>query len=479
MIAELSKRLTALKLSADWVGIRMVKETVGSCSVRDGQPQRNGKSTSQGAMVEVMVEGQIGYGATNDLSIAGLQAAAELAQQQAVASSRWAVYPLTPAVRPKVVGQYASPYVKPLNALSPAEINDLLMRLCQQLKVSEQIVQAQAMAVTNETESWYVSSNGSEVYQKFSLLETHFGVTAQDGAVVQQRSHNGQLAHCYQGGWELFLTDDLWQQAQQIGEQAVELLTAAECPSLTTALVLAPDQMMLQIHESVGHPLELDRILGDERNYAGGSFVKPQDFGSLSYGSELMNITFNPSVPGEFASYSFDDIGAAASREYLIQSGQLLRGLGSLESQARLNQPGVACARACSWNRPPIDRMANLNLEPGTDSFAELIRDVEHGVYMEANRSWSIDDQRYKFQFGCEYAKLIENGQITQTLRNPNYRATTPEFWHQLVRVGDESTWQMYGTPYCGKGEPNQAIRVGHGSPACLFANVEVFGGGE
>ena len=122
--------------------------------------------------------------------------------------------------------------------------------------------------------------------------------------------------------------------------------------------------------------------------------------------------------------------------------------------------------------------MANLNLEPRTDSFAELIRDLEHGVYMEANRSWSIDDQRYKFQFGCEYAKLIENGQITKTLRNPNYRATTPEFWHQLQRVGNESTWQMYGTPYCGKGEPNQAIRVGHGSPACLFANIEVFGGG-
>jgi predicted Zn-dependent protease len=478
MIAELSNRLAALKLSADWVGIRMVKETVGSRSVRDGQPQRNGKSTSQGAMVEVMVDGQIGYGATNDLSAAGLQAAAELAQQQAMAASRWAIHSLTPAVRPKVVGQYASPFVKPLDALTPAEINDLLVQLCQKLQVSDQIVQTLATAITNETESWFVSSNGSEVYQKFLMLETHYGATAQDGAIVQQRSSNGHLAHCYQGGWELFLAPDLWQQAQQVGEQAVELLTATECPTLATALVLAPDQMMLQIHESVGHPLELDRILGDERNYAGGSFVKPTDFGSLSYGSELMNITFNPTVPGEFASYSFDDIGAPASREYLIQAGTLLRGLGSLESQARLGKPGVACARASSWNRPPIDRMANLNLEPGTDSFAELIRDLEHGVYMEANRSWSIDDQRYKFQFGCEYAKLIENGQITKTLRNPNYRATTPEFWHQLQRVGNESTWQMYGTPYCGKGEPNQAIRVGHGSPACLFANIEVFGGG-
>lgn len=478
MIAELSKALASLNISADWVGLRVVKESQAARSVRDGMPQRNGKSTTQGAMVEVMVNGQIGYGATNSLHADSLQAAAEVAYQQALAASQWAIHPMTPVVRPKVVGQYFSPFVKPLSALTPQEINDLLIRICQTLKVSDQIVQTSATAITNETESWFVSSNGSEVYQKFLMLQTHYGVTAQDGAVVQQRSNNGYLAHCYQGGWELFLAPDLWQAAQQTGEQAVELLTAEECPNTATMLVLAPDQMMLQIHESVGHPLELDRILGDERNYAGGSFVKPTDFGQLSYGSKLMNITFNPTVPGEFASYSFDDIGAPATREYLIQEGLLLRGLGSLESQARIGKPGVACARASSWNRPPIDRMANLNLEPGTDSFTDLIDGIEHGVYMEANRSWSIDDQRYKFQFGCEYAKLIENGKLTKTLRNPNYRATTPEFWHRLVRVGDESTWQMYGTPYCGKGEPNQAVRVGHGSPVCVFADVEVFGGG-
>ncbi len=477
-IDGLSKALASLDISADWIGLRQVKETAGYHSVRDGLPQHNGKSTTQGVMVEVMVNGQIGYGATNSLHIASLQTAATAAYQQAVAASRWAIYPLTPAVRPKVVGQYFSPFVQPLNALTSQEINQVLIKICQNLKVSEQIVQTTATAITNETESWFVSSNGSEVYQKFLLLETHYGATAQDGGTVQQRSSNGHLAHCYQGGWELFLLPELWQQAQQTGEQAVELLTAEECPNATTTLVLAPDQMMLQIHESVGHPLELDRILGDERNYAGGSFVKPSDFGQLSYGSELMNITFNPTVPGEFASYSFDDIGAPASREYLIQAGKLLRGLGSLESQARIDKPGVACARASSWNRPPIDRMANLNLEPGNDSFEELIRDIEHGVYMEANRSWSIDDQRYKFQFGCEYGKLIENGRLTKTVRNPNYRATTPEFWHRLVRLGNESTWQMYGTPHCGKGEPNQAIRVGHGSPTCVFADVEVFGGG-
>jgi predicted Zn-dependent protease len=479
MIPDLSNAIVALEdIPADWIGLRAVKETVGHHNVRDGKPQTNGKSLSYGIMVEVLVKGQIGYGATNVLTLDSIRAAAQTAYRQALAASEWSIHPLTTAVRPKVVGQYFSPFVKPLNALTPGEINDLLVRLCQTLKVSDQIVQTNATAITNETESWFVSSNGSEVYQKFLMLETHYGATAQDGAIVQQRSNNGYLSHCYQGGWELFPEANLWQRAQQIGEQAVELLTAEECPATTTTLVLAPDQMMLQIHESIGHPLELDRILGDERNYAGGSFVKTSDFGKLSYGSELMNVTFNPTIAGEFASYSFDDTGAPATREHVIQAGVLLRGLGSLESQTRAGIPGVSCARASSWNRPPIDRMANLNLEPGTDSFEDLIQNIESGVYMESNCSWSIDDQRHKFQFGCEYAKLIEKGNLTKTLRNPNYRATTPQFWHSLTGVGNDSTWQMYGTPYCGKGEPNQAIRVGHGSPVCVFSDVEVFGGG-
>ncbi|MEO0935822.1 MAG: TldD/PmbA family protein, partial [Cyanobacteria bacterium J06641_2] len=326
-------------------------------------------------------------------------------------------------------------------------------------------------------ETWFVSSNGSEIYQKFLLFTTHFGATAQDGLMVQQRTNNGWSAHCYQGVLDL-KQEGLWYRVQQIGEQAVELLTAEECPNTRTNLVLAPDQMMLQIHESVGHPLEIDRILGDERNYAGGSFVKTDDFGQLGYGSPQMNITFDPTVKGEFASYGFDDTGAVATREYVIKEGVLQRGLGSMESQSRSGINGVACARACSWNRPPIDRMANLNLEPGEASFEEIIGGIERGVYMESNRSWSIDDRRYKFQFGCEYGKLIENGKLTKTLRNPNYRATTPEFWQSLTKVGNKSTWQMYGTPYCGKGEPNQAISVGHASPVCLFTDVEVFGGG-
>jgi predicted Zn-dependent protease len=478
MWLELTKALAHFDIPADWIGIRAVKETASLHYVRDGLPKSNGKYLTTGAMLEVMVNGCLGYAATNSLSLPSLQNAAQIAYKQALAASKWWIYPFCQNTRPQFVGEYKSPFLEPFNAISPGEINDLLIRICQKLKINDKIVQTTARINTSEKETWFVSSNGSEVYQKILSLGNHFGAIAQDGAIVQPRTNNGMEANCYQGGWELLNQDNIWHQVQKVGEQALELLTAQECPNTRTNLILAPDQMMLQIHESVGHPLEIDRILGDERNYAGGSFVTKEDFGQLKYGSPLMNITFDPTVAGEFASYGFDDTGAVATKEYVIKEGILQRGLGSLESQSRADLPGVACARASSWNRPAIDRMANLNLEPGNASFAEMISGIEQGIYMESNRSWSIDDRRYKFQFGCEYAQLIENGKLTKTLRNPNYRATTPEFWHSLIQVGNADNWQMYGTPFCGKGEPNQAIWVGHGSPFCVFANVEVFGGG-
>ncbi len=242
-------------------------------------------------------------------------------------------------------------------------------------------------------------------------------------------------------------------------------------------LLLDPDQMILQIHESIGHPLELDRILGDERNYAGTSFVHEDMFGGFRYGSERLNVTFDPTRPEQLASYAFDDEGAPARREHIIREGILLRGLGGASSQQRTGVPGVACSRAVGWNRPPIDRMANLNVEPGPHSLEEMIASVERGVFMKTNSSWSIDDSRLKFQFGCEWARLIEEGKLTRVVKNPNYRGVTPEFWGSLKMAGNADTFEVLGTPNCGKGEPNQMIRVGHASPACLFGGVEVFGG--
>jgi predicted Zn-dependent protease len=477
MFAELLTVLENLPFSADWVGLRAMCETRHVRSLRDQLLDRHGSRLTQGVMVEVMVQGQVGYGAMHSLLPHRILEAAQVAYRQAIAAAEWNLYPTDISSRPPMVGEYQSPVNQAFESLTSAEIVDILHRIGGALKVSDRIVQTIAELTFAEVETWFVSSNGSRIHQSFSRLMTNYQATAQAGSAVQTRSDNGWLARSYQGGLEFLLQDDLWDRVSRIGEQAVELLDAPECPATTTHLVLAPDQMLMQIHESVGHPLELDRILGDERNYAGGSFVKSEDFGQLTYGSPLMNITFDPDLHHEFASYGFDDTGVPASREHLIRSGKLLRGLGSLESQARLKVPGVASTRACSWNRPPIDRMANLNLEPGDQSFESLISGIERGVYMETNRSWSIDDQRHKFQFSCEYGRLIEDGKLTTTVKNPNYRGTTPEFWGNLVGVGDRNSWQMFGTPSCGKGEPSQLITVGHASPVAVFADIEVFGG--
>ncbi len=477
MFVELSRILESLSFDADWIGIRAVREQNQFRTVRDQHLDNHGNVLNQGIMVEVLVRGQAGYGAINSFAQHRIIEAAETAYRHALAASKWQLASTPITTRPPHVGQYQSPPGKSFSALSPGEIVDILSKICQGLKVDDRIVQTLAELTLSEVETWFVSSNGAEIYQQFSRVATNYQATAQAGPIVQTRTDNGWMARCYQGGLEFFLQDDLWTRVAQIGEQAIELLAAPDCPTEKTTLVLSPDQMLLQIHESIGHPLELDRILGDERNYAGGSFVQPEDFGSLVYGSPQMTVTFDPGLAHEFASYAFDDTGAVAEREYLIREGILLRGLGSLESQGRLKVPGVATTRANSWNRPPIDRMANLNLEPGTESFESLISGIERGIYMETNRSWSIDDQRHKFQFSCEYGKLIENGTLTQTIRNPNYRGTTPQFWGSLVAVGDRESWRMYGTPICGKGEPNQMITVGHASPIAVFSDVEVMGG--
>jgi predicted Zn-dependent protease len=233
-------------------------------------------------------------------------------------------------------------------------------------------------------------------------------------------------------------------------------------------VLLMPDQMMLQVHESIGHPLELDRILGDERNYAGTSFVTPEVFGSYRYGSELLNVTFDPTPANELASYRYDDEGLGAEKVWLIRDGILVSPLGG---------EGVANSRASGWNRPPIHRMANLNVEPGASTLEEMVGSIERGVLMRTNSSWSIDDSRNKFQFGCEWGELIEGGRRRGVVRNPGYRGMSATFWRSLRAVGDASTFEVHGTRYCGKGEPNQGIHCGHAAPACVFAGVEVFGG--
>ena len=471
---------------AEWIGLRRVQEFSTYRSARDQKPEANHFARTSGLMIEVMAQGQIGYAALPMPSDSRLQEeiqkAAERAYQGAVTSARFGIFHFKKEHREMIQrnaqGRYQSHLQRSLDELSPADINDLLIRITRELAVSPKIVRTSATLQTSKKQVDYFSSAGAEWTQEFHQILTSFEATAQEGSRVQVRSFDGRFAHAYQAGLEAFETSDLWENVRKVGEQAEELLSADECPTETSSLLLLPSQMILQIHESIGHPLELDRIIGDERNFAGWSFVKPSDVGQLQYGSPLMNVSFDPTIANEMASYAFDDSGAKAERALLIEKGVLKRALGGMESQVRSGVPGVANMRACDWNRPPIDRMANLNLEPGHSTLQEMIASVERGVMMDTNRSWSIDDFRNKFQFGCEYGKLIENGKITRTLRNPNYRGQTVPFWRNLTAVGNQDTFQVLGVSNCGKGEPNQSIRVGHATPPCLFKEIEVFGGG-
>lgn len=474
---SLKQLLNSLNVEADYISLRSVYNKSVSISVRNEILEGVSSSDDHGLMIEVMVNGQIAYGATNSFEPSEVKRCALRAKESAVLAQRFGLFQFSKEIRPKVLGEYQSPAQKGIDHFKPSELSELLIALSGAMKIHDQVISRSAGFYLTETESHMVATNGSDVRQKTIRSSIGLSATAASDQGSQRRTFGDDQSA--QAGLERLDKNKLIMQAERIATEALALLAAPECPNEIMDLLLAPDQMFLQIHESIGHPLELDRILGDERNYAGWSFVKPSDFGMLQYGSKLMNVTFDPTVLGQNASYFADDIGAVATREYLIQEGLLVRGLGSLESQKRLNLPGVSSQRATSWNRAPIDRMGNVNLEPGASSMEDMISSIERGVFMQTTRSWSIDDYRNKFQFGCEYAELIENGKRTKLLKNPNYRGITAPFWNQLKMVGDKKTFQVGGLSNCGKGEPNQVIHVGHASPACLFSKIEVFGGGK
>jgi predicted Zn-dependent protease len=459
----------------DFLGVRYCREKNSRTSVRNETLESSHIGIDEGVMIEVMIQGHLGYSATCDLTEGGLKKAFSQAAQQTERAARYRNFTFTPEVRPKASGQFISPRKKSLAELSPADTATILIKASQELKTSARVVSRKTSSALIETQTFYATSQGTEIEQDYQIVMVDASATAQKDSEFQTRSLNGWNSRTFQIGAEAFDGKGLFEDCRRVGEQAEELVFADNCPSDTMELLVAPDQMMIQIHESIGHPLELDRILGDERNFAGWSFVKLEDIGTLQYGSKIMNVTFDPTMSGEVASYGFDDSGLKATQQYLIKDGILQRVLGGVESQIRSGKPGVANFRASGWNRAPIDRMANINLEPGSDSVEEMISSVKKGLLVQSNKSWSIDDYRNKFQFGCEYAQLIEDGRITRTVRNSNYRGTTLNFWRQLEKVGRQA--EPFAAFMCGKGEPSQTIRVGHSSPYCLFKGVEVFGG--
>ena len=471
-----AQRFKSIAPDTDFWMLRLSDQDRETISVRQGILQPVVNQSARGALVTVIIGDGCGYAATSDLSSTGLKAAAHQAGNWAVQSSALGLLKTADYPRPGDKAQYQTPVERQWKDLPLNEKILLLQDANRALKIDDRIVDWQAYVGNRREDIVLISSNDAYVEQRFHYINPGLVAVANAGPVTQYRTGGGSQSP-RQGGLEQLPLLAFPDAATTLAEEAVALLSADECPQGMMDLVLAPNQMSLQIHESIGHPLELDRILGDERNYAGTSFVTQDMFGNYQYGSDQLNVSFDPTRPEELASYAYDDEGTPAQRKYIIRDGLLLRPLGGATSQARTGMPGVANARQSDWFRPPIDRMANLNLEPGDKSVEGIIASIERGVYMETNRSWSIDDSRNKFQFGCELGRIIEDGELKGLVRNPNYRGVSATFWRNLVGVGNRDSFQVQGITSCGKGEPNQAIYVGHASPTCHFCDVDVFGG--
>jgi TldD protein len=457
---------------AEYADARVVLKRDQLVATKNGRVERISDSESEGIGVRVLLGGAWGFACDRRLSIdaardAALRACAFARAAPGRHSRRLA------SVEPRS-GSHRTPFERDPFAVVIADKIDLCLRADEAL-AGDDIVVRQSMVRAQREHKLLLTSEGSEVEQE--LTESGAGIdcaAARDG-MFQSRSY--PIAHVgssCQSGWEYVEGLDLVGEAPRVAEQAAALVRADQCPSGVMTVVLDGDQVALQVHESVGHPTELDRVCGTEASYAGTSFLKPGDLGSLRYGSELMSVTADPTTPGGLGTLAFDDEGVPATPVPIVEAGLLTGFLTSRETAARIGLGNGGSMRADSWNRMPLVRMTNLHLEPGEGDLDDLIADVDDGIYMETNRSWSIDDKRLNFQFGTQVAWEIKGGRIGRMLRDATYTGITPEFWGRLDAVAGPGSWRLYGLTNCGKGQPGQSAHVSHGASPARFRDVQV-----
>ena len=468
---------TAVSAGADYADVRAVTEETESLTVQDQRVEGVARETTRGVGIRVLVDGAWGFAGTARLDSANITQAARAAVAIARASVPARRRPIELAPLDVLTGSYVTPHdVDPFD-VGLEEKLQLLLAATAAARQVQGLAFARASADAWKTTKWFLSSDGARLEQ--TLLQVAGGVEsiAVDDTQVQSRSFpNSFRGYCATGGWEDIVALDLAARAPGFAEQAVALLTAPELPESTGTLVLDGSQVALQVHESVGHPLELDRILGYEAAYAGTSWVSVGDAGTLRYGSDLVNLTLDSTTPKALGTYGYDDEGVPAARHPLVVGGILQGFLTSRETAPALSPQARSngTMRADSWGTIPLIRMSNIHLEPGEGSFEDLLSDTGDGVYLTTNRSWSIDDKRLNFQFGCEAAFEIRDGQLGRMYRNPTYQGRTPDFWGSCDAIAGPDEWRVYGTPNCGKGQPGQVARVAHGAAPARFRNVKM-----
>ena len=465
----------ALAAGAEYADARVVDETEESISVRSGRLEGVESGSSFGFGVRVIVEGSWGFASSSDVTMEK----AALVAREAVAIARASRMAPGDPMRLAEVQAYDDTWEGACE-IDPFEVSleeklALLLDADARLREQEAVTVSAAHLGFYRLRKYFGSSVGSYIEQ--SHVESGCGIVAHalgEGEVLTRSYPNSHGGAWQQAGWESVLEADLAGNAPRVAEEAAALLSAKECPATETTVIIDGSQLALQVHESIGHPTELDRVLGDEAAFAGTSFLGLEDLGSLRYGSEIVDVTADATVPGSLGSFGYDDEGVPACRDHLVREGVLAGFLTSRESAPAIGRVSNGCMRADGWNRIPLIRMTTVSLEPGDWSFDDLIADTEDGIYLETNTTWSIDDRRLNFQFAAEIGWEIKGGELGAMLKMPNYTGITPQFWGSCDAVCSREHWRVWGLPNCGKGEPMQVAHVAHGAAPARFRGVQV-----
>jgi TldD protein len=467
---------TAASLGAGYADVRVVNRLSESISVKSGRLEGVASGESEGFGIRVLVDGAWGFASSHRIETEEADRVAAEAVRIARASATALRNRVALDDRPPATGTYETPIEEdPFDVALETKVADLLTADRAAGSTTGVTFTESTYAAQRESKT-FAATDGSFTEQTITHVGAGVEANAVDGDEHQRRSYPDAGGGWQAAGYEYVRSLDLAEQAGRYGEEAVELLTAPQCPPGRFTIVLDPSQLYLQVHESCGHPTELDRVFGTEASYAGTSFLTTDKLGSnFRYGSDLIDIVADATAPGGMGTFGWDDEGVAAQAVPLIKEGIFVGYLSSRETAPRIGRQSGGAMRADGWNRIPLIRMTNINLlpKPGM-SLDEIVADTDDGLYLASNRSWSIDDRRLNFQFATEVAYEIKGGKKGRLLKNPTYTGITYEFWRSCDAVGDERSFVMLGTPNCGKGEPGQTGHVGHAVPGARFRNVQV-----
>jgi TldD protein len=471
---------TATLRGASYADARIADDRSRALATKNGKIGSASDAESQGIGVRVIADGAWGFAASDNLSREAVEATAAKAVAIAKASASVKQRDVHFAPEKPATSEWTSPYKTDPFTISVEQNLDLLLKIDSELRSVVGVTLAETNMNFRRDEQWFLSSEGANIHQTKYTTGVGYTAYAFAGSEIQKRSYPNSYGGQWQNkGYELVEELKLVENARRVGEEAVALLKAEQCPEGAFTIILDGSQLGLQIHESVGHPIELDRVLGMEANFAGTSFLTLDKLRNLRYGSDLVNIVADARQehgPG-LGTFAFDDEGVPAQCTPIISNGLFTGYLSSRETAHTIgmNRSG-GTLRAEGWNRLPIIRMTNISILPGARPMTreQLIADTDSGIYMETNRSWSIDDKRYNFQFGCEAGWEIKSGKRTRMLKNPSYSGITTEFWNSLDAICSRDEWVLWGTPHCGKGQPQQVMGTGHGAAPARFRDIKV-----